>query len=163
MLVAGALVAALLLGTGSSGSSVAPTFSLPGLGGGPAVHVPVVDNGRGVPVVLTFFASWCGPCYSELPTVAQVADQLRASHTPVVFLGVDGNDLDSSGLAFARRAGVTFAVGADHASAIAPRFGIPGYPATVFIDGDGTVAHVVRGPVTASVLRTWVRRIASTT
>jgi thiol-disulfide isomerase/thioredoxin len=124
------------------------------------VRVPVAGNGSEAPVVLTFFASWCGPCYNELPRVARFERQLSATGSPVVFVGVDGNDLDSSGLAFSRRAGVLFAVGADHASAVAPRFGIQGYPATVFIDRHDTVVHVVRGPVSDSELRTWATRIA---
>jgi cytochrome c biogenesis protein CcmG/thiol:disulfide interchange protein DsbE len=124
------------------------------------VRVRVVRDGTGAPVVLTFFASWCGPCYSELPRIAQVAGQLAASGSPVVFVGVDGNDLDSSGAAFAARAGVGFAVGTDHQSAEAPRYGIQGYPATVFIDRHGTVVHVVRGPVSTQVLRSWAARIA---
>jgi cytochrome c biogenesis protein CcmG/thiol:disulfide interchange protein DsbE len=160
VLLAGGLAGGLLGTGGQSGTFAAPFFSLPRLGGGPVVRVPVVRDGSTAPVVVTFFASWCGPCYSELPLIAQVADQLDRAGSPVVFIGVDGNDLDASGLAFARRAGVTFAVGVDHPSAVAPRYGIQGYPATVFIDRHGTVAHVVRGPVNVSALRTWAARLA---
>jgi thiol-disulfide isomerase/thioredoxin len=160
VLLAGGIAAGLLSTGGRSGTFAAPFVSLPRLGGGPAVRVPVVRDGADAPVVLTFFASWCGPCYSELPRVAQMARQLSSEGSAVVFLGVDGNDLDSSGLAFARRAGVGFAVGVDHASAIAPRFGIQGYPATVFIDRHDTVVHVVRGPVSDAELRTWAGRVA---
>lgn len=160
VLVAGGLAAGLLSTGGQSGTFTAPFVSLPRLGGGTTVRVPVVRDGADVPVVLTFFASWCGPCYSELPRIAQVEQQLFAAGSPVVFVGVDGNDLDSSGLAFARRAGVTFAVGADHASAVAPRFGIQGYPATVFIDRHDSVVHVVRGPVSDAELRAWAARLS---
>ena len=55
----------------------------------------------------------------------------------VVFLGVDGNDDPASGLAFARKSGVGFVVGADADSALAPKFTLVGYPGTVFIDGCG--------------------------
>lgn len=161
MVLAGGLAAGLLSTGSGSGAVAAPFFSLPRLGGGPMVRVPVVEGGADAPVVLTFFASWCGPCYSELPRVAQVERQLSAAGASVVFVGVDGNDLDSSGLAFARRAGVAFAVGADRASAIAPRLGIQGYPATVFIDRHDTIVHVVRGPVSDAELRTWAARISS--
>jgi len=161
VLLAGGLAAGLLTTGGQPGTFAAPFFTLPRLGGGPAVRLPAVRGGSNVPVVLTFFASWCGPCYSELPRVAQVEQQLAAAGSPVVFVGVDGNDLDSSGLSFSRRAGVTFAVGADHASVVAPRFGIQGYPATVFIDRHDTVVHVVRGPVGDSELRTWAARISA--
>ena len=153
------VTAGLLLTTGSA-APVAERFSLPALDGGPVVTVPVVRDGVRMPVVVTFFASWCGPCQSELPQVARVADQLQAAGARVAFVGVDGNDDHASGLAFAQRAGVRFPVGADDGSVIAPRFGIPGYPATVFIDARGVVVHVVRGPVSRATLRTWASRIA---
>jgi cytochrome c biogenesis protein CcmG, thiol:disulfide interchange protein DsbE len=157
------LVAGLLATAGSSGPTPAPAFSLARLGGGSPVRLPVLEDGKAVPVVVTFFASWCGPCHAELPVVARVASTLEASGTRVSFVGVDGNDLSSSGLALARSSGVTFPVGKDPDSAVAPRFGIPGYPATAFVDAGGDVVHVVRGPVSAVTLRSWAERIALTT
>ena len=157
--LAAAVAAGLVLTTGSASPAVAP-FSLPALAGGPPVTVPVVRDGMRLPVVVTFFASWCGPCQGELPKVAQVADQLQAAGARVAFVGVDGNDDHGSGLAFAQRAGVRFPIGADDASVVAPRFDIPGYPATVFIDASGVVVDVVRGPVSPTTLRTWAARIA---
>lgn len=161
-----ALVAAVLvvlLATAGSGpasqASVAP-FSLPALGGGAPVSVPVVHQGTRLPVVLVFFASWCGPCQGELPKVAEVADQLTSVGTKVAFIGVDGNDDPASGLAFAQHSGIRFPIGNDADSVVAPRFGIPGYPATVFIDSAGDVAKVVRGPVSPSTLRSEALRIA---
>lgn len=162
--IGAALVVLAVVGLVVTSSSPGPTkvtpFTLPSLRGGDPVAVPVVDHGSRLPVVLTFYASWCGPCQTELPQVARVADQLTSARARVVFVGVDGNDDPTSGLSFAEHSGVQFALGADNDSVVAPRFGIPGYPATVFIDAAGDVAHVVRGPVSASTLRTWALTIA---
>ncbi|MHB8681398.1 MAG: TlpA family protein disulfide reductase [Acidimicrobiales bacterium] len=160
--LAGGLALGLLLSAGNAGTSRAASFSLPQLGGGPAVSVPVVRHGRNVPVVLTFFASWCGPCHADVPVIARVAKSVAASGLGVAFVGVDGNDDPASGLAFTRQSGVSFPVAEDSSSAVAPRYGLPGYPATVFIDASGTVVDVVRGPVSASTLQIWARRIAPT-
>jgi len=145
-----------------SGPVQAPPFSLPSLGPGPRVTVPIVGAGAHDPVVVTFFASWCGPCQAELPSVAKVVRQARAAGDKVSFIGVDGNDAASSGLAFARRSGVDFPVGRDALSAVAPTFGIQGYPATVFIDAHGNVASTVRGPIKVATLEAGIAGIDRT-
>jgi cytochrome c biogenesis protein CcmG/thiol:disulfide interchange protein DsbE len=140
----------------------APAFTLPRLGGGAPVSYPLTGTDLHRPVVLTFFASWCGPCHAELPVVARAARQEQASGGRVVFVGVDGNDGAASGLAFARKSGVSFAVAADTQSALAPRFTLVGYPGTVFIDGQGNVVDIVHGPVSRATLARNLARLAGT-
>jgi len=147
-----------LTATGGTGVQRAPAFSLPRLGGGPSVSFPLRGSQAHRPVVLTFFASWCGPCHAELPMVARVARQELAAGDGVVFMGVDGNDDPASGLAFARKSGVAFVVGANADSALAPRFGLVGYPGTVLIDASGTIVQTVRGPVSRATLERFVSR-----
>jgi thiol-disulfide isomerase/thioredoxin len=154
------LVVGLLAGSGT-GQPRSPHFSFPRLGGGPPVAYPLSGGQAGHAVVLSFFASWCSPCRTELPTIAKVADAAHGRASTVVFVGIDGNDDPASGLAFARRSGVRFAVGADHDSALAPRFGLIGYPDTVFIGASGAVEGVVRGPVTRAELLSWMNRLSS--
>ena len=165
--IAAGLVVAAGLGIGltvgvASGPQRAPAFSLPRLGGGQPVSFPLTGAEVRRPVVLTFFASWCTPCVSELPAIARVARQQQAAGHGVVFVGVDGNDDPSSGLTFARHSGVSFAVGSDAASALAPKFELVGYPGTVFIDATGHVIGTVHGPVSRSTLLDFVTRLART-
>jgi thiol-disulfide isomerase/thioredoxin len=160
VVLAAGLFAALTLVGGSSGDPAAAPFSLTALGGGAPVEVPVVEHGTTMPVVIVFFASWCVPCRSELPAVARTAASLTEAGTRVAFVGIDGNDTTSDGLAFAHQSGVRFPVGEDPDSAVASRYGLPGYPATVFVDAAGDVVHVVQGPVSSSRLRHWALRIA---
>ncbi len=141
------------------GPTRAHPFSLPRLGGGPRVTVPVVGEGAHEAVVVTFFGSWCGQCQSELPAFARVAREAGAAGDRVRFIGVDDNDAAAAGLAFARRSGVDFPVGRDYYSEVAPTYGIPGNPATVFIDAAGDVTRTVLGPVTPSTLETEIARI----
>lgn len=162
-----AVVAAAALGigltvTGGEGPQRAPAFSLPRLGGGTSVSFPLTGPARHRPVVLTFFASWCAPCHRELPMVAAVARKERGSRHDVVFVGVDGNDDPSSGLSFARRSGVSFAVAEDSASELAPKFLLVGYPGTVFIDASGLVVGTVHGPVSRATLERFLGRLART-
>jgi hypothetical protein len=93
--------------------------------------------------------------------VARVARQVQASGGRVVFVGVDGNDSAGSGLAFARKSGVSFAVGSDVESALAPKFTLVGYPGTVFIDAQGTVLDTVHGPVSHATLESNLARLSA--
>jgi thiol-disulfide isomerase/thioredoxin len=147
---------AVLVATSGPGPVRAPAVApLPRLGGGPPVSITAAR-----PAVLTFFASWCSPCRAELPMIARVASR-EAPLARVVFVGVDGNDDPASGLSFARSSGVTFAVAQDALSAVAPRFGLQGYPDTVFIDARGNVAGMVRGPISQATLESWLSRLSS--
>ena len=140
----------------------AHSFSLPRLGGGPRVTVPIVGEGAHEAVVVTFFASWCGPCHTEMPAFARVAREAEASGDKIQFIGVDDNDAPASGLAFARKSGVRFPVGRDAFSQTAPDYGIVGNPSTVFIDAAGNVVKTVRGPVTTGTLEAEIAKIDGT-
>jgi thiol-disulfide isomerase/thioredoxin len=111
------------------------------------------------PVVLTFFASWCTPCQTELPAIARIAAQETSAGGRIHFVGIDGNDDPSSGLAFARRSGVTFPAGSDPTEDVARALGLPGLPDTVFVDRSGHVVNVVEGPISEATLRTWIARL----
>ncbi len=160
LVVAAGLVVGLV--TGGSGPKRAPAFTLPRLGGGRPVSYPLTGTQAHKPVVLTFFASWCGPCHAELPMVARVARQEQAAGDGIVFVGVDGNDDPASGLAFARRSGVSFAVGTNVDSGLAPKFTLVGYPGTVFIDASGTIVKTVHGPVSHATLESDLGLLAHT-
>ena len=88
-----------------------------------------------------------------------MAREAQAAGDKVRFIGVDDNDTTAAGLAFARRSGVDFPVGRDYDSEVAPDYGLPGNPATVFIGADGDVAKTVLGPVTPATLETEIARI----
>jgi cytochrome c biogenesis protein CcmG/thiol:disulfide interchange protein DsbE len=139
------------------GGTKAAAFSLPRLGTGARVTVPVA--GAHEAVVVTFFASWCGPCHSELPAIAKVARQAQAAGDKVHFIGIDDNDAPASGLAFARSSGVDFPVGRDALSQTAPDYNVYGNPSTVFIDASGNVAKTVHGPITADTLKAEIARL----
>ncbi len=157
VVVAAVLVVALTLGAGNpTTTTAAPSFSVPRLGGGPPVSLPVVGVGAHAPVVLTFFASWCSSCHSELPVVAAVAHHEKAAGAPVVFLGIDDNDAAASGLAFAQRSGVMFPVGKDFYTEVGGQYRLDGLPDTVFISATGHVVATVRGPITKATLQRWL-------
>ena len=139
--------------------AAAPAFSLPLLGGGGKVGTPANGGGDGKPAVLVFFASWCTPCQTEIPAIAAVyRHQAAAGRVPVI--GVDGNDPTGDALKFAHESGVTFPVAVDpYYQVTEGLYYFSGDPDAVFINGNGTIEHIVRGPITRSELVTWERRL----
>ena len=122
----------------------APNFRLQRLGDGGTVDLASL---RGKPIVLNFFASWCGPCKGEAPVLEGAWQKYKDQ---VVFLGVDYHDVTSDGLRFLRAHDITYPTVQDGSGTVADRYGVTGVPETYFIDARGrlvgshiagTVAH----------------------
>jgi thiol-disulfide isomerase/thioredoxin len=115
----------------------------------PAPGFPELDRIRG-PVVLNFFASWCGPCRQEMPLLAQRA---RASRGRFTVLGVDTQDDAAQVPAFLKDVGVSFPTGYDRDGRLSREYLLPGVPGTFFLDSRHVVRDLVYGPLTAATLQ----------
>jgi thiol-disulfide isomerase/thioredoxin len=124
----------------ASGRQTLPAITLDCLGGGE------LDLGRapGTPMVVNLWASWCTPCREELPVMQQFAD---AAAGQVAVVGVISKDGVPQAGSFAADAGVTFPGAFDGAGRLMAELGLPGLPATYFLDSDGAVVHTETGPV----------------
>jgi cytochrome c biogenesis protein CcmG/thiol:disulfide interchange protein DsbE len=139
----------------------APDFTLPRLGGGKPVNLDAIGVDRHKPVILNFFASWCGPCQAETPMLAQAAAAAKAAGSPVQFVGVDVNDPSSNALAFVHQTGVTYPVGADLTLKVTSvDYALNGQPNTFFIDATGHVLGSKLGALSATELQQWIKRLA---
>lgn len=129
--------------------------------------VPAVDftyfDGRdgsladyaGRPLVVNFFASWCGPCEAELPGFAAVHRELGDD---VAFLGMNLNDSLELGRETAEEAGVGFDLATDPESGeLFAAFGGSVMPYTVFVSPDQEVVAVHRGELSVTELEEIVR------
>ena len=146
--------------------SVAPNFSLPNLLSTADRPLPPVDayalgKNRHRPVVLNFFASWCVPCRTETPLLAEVAKAEMAKGSPVQFIGVDVADVSSSAVPFVQQSGIPYPVGADRTLKVTSvLYGLNGQPNTFFIDESGKVIGHHLGALTSSELADWLHRLA---
>lgn len=110
-----------------------PELTLPCLGGGRDVDLAGL---RGEPTVVNVWASWCGPCREELPLIARLHDTGK-----VRVLGIDIEDPQPrTALELAAESGVTYPSVADPKGDTQAPLRIAGYPQTVFVRADGTIA-----------------------
>lgn len=112
----------------------APDFTLKNLEG---QEVSLSDY-RGQWVVLNFWATWCGPCRTEIPAFSTFADE----NPDVVVLGV-ATDGDASTLKpAAEELGITYPVLVDNQGISASLYKVNTIPTTVVVGPEGTVETV---------------------
>ena len=115
----------------------------------PAPGFAELDRIKG-PVVLNFFASWCGPCREEMPLLAQRA---KAAGGRFTVLGMDTQDDTSKVPDFLKGLGVGFPTGYDRDGHLYQAYLLPGVPGTFFLDAHHVVRDLVYGPLTADTLQ----------
>jgi cytochrome c biogenesis protein CcmG/thiol:disulfide interchange protein DsbE len=152
---AAALIALLTYGV----ASVGPDTSLDqALRDGKRVEAPVKDLPRlgstgtgsladhaGKVVVLNVWASWCGPCQSEMPLLQRTST--RIAPRGGVVLGIDTQEPPEKALSFLQKKGITFESLRDRDREYGRDFGVSGYPETFLIDRQGRIAALQRGPI----------------
>jgi cytochrome c biogenesis protein CcmG/thiol:disulfide interchange protein DsbE len=146
-----ALLAAILLArapasTPTSIGSVAPDFTLADLEGRPISLAAL----RGRPVIVNFWASWCGPCVEEFPLLREAAE--RHAGDGLVVVGVVWRDRSEAARDFMARNGAPWAAAMDPGERVAGDYGILGPPETYFIGRDGTIAARQIGQISAASL-----------
>ncbi len=99
---------------------------------------------KGKPVVLNFWASWCGPCEDEAPLLDAAHEEFGER---VAFVGINIRDARSDAASFADRYDLDYPHVRDESLAIYDEFGLTGQPETFFIDQEGVVVEHVRGPL----------------
>lgn len=90
----------------------------------------------GKPIVLNFWAHWCGPCQMEMPEFNAVYEELGGE---VTFLMTHVGSEVEEGKAKVTENGYTFPVLFDNESAAANFYGIGAYPTSIFINAEGHI------------------------
>ena len=167
LVVIGVLALTALLALGLTNRS-SPT----GRSGATRIHKPAppinisLYNGGGIsperyagkPLVVNFWASWCGPCRQEAPLFERLWREY--GERGVVFIGVNIQDAHADARAYLSEFGITYPNGYDEGGRISVDYGVIGIPVTFFINREGIVERRWVGAVREAKLRLWIDELA---
>lgn len=125
----------------------APQFNLQGLNGQPYS----LDQLGGKPVVINFWASWCGPCRVEAPELVKLYKKY-GKQVEIYAVNLTASDSIEGAKAFANEFGFTFPVLLDDQGEVAKAYRITPIPTTFFVNGDGIIADKVTGLIDPQTL-----------
>lgn len=108
----------------------------------------------GKPIVLNFWASWCGPCQSEMPAFDAACAELGDEVQFIMLNCTDGQrETVETAAAFISEQGYTFPVYYDIGQTASDIYGASSLPTTFFIDADGHAVAYARGTIDAETLQ----------
>ncbi|HWO93699.1 MAG TPA: redoxin domain-containing protein [Dehalococcoidia bacterium] len=121
----------------------APDFVLEAIEGG---SVRLSDYG-GRPVFVNFWATWCKPCRQEIPEMVEAFD--RYAGEGLVIIAINVQESRDAAQGFVDEFGMDFPVGLDVRGDVAEAYRVLGLPTSFFIDRNGVIQAIHRGPLNA--------------
>jgi thiol-disulfide isomerase/thioredoxin len=97
---------------------------------------------RGRVVLVNFWATWCEPCVTEMPSLQRLRDRFAPRFE---VLGVNYQEGPARIKAFADKSGIAFPIVRDTDGAVAKAWGARIFPASYVVDRGGQVRHVLIG------------------
>ena len=110
----------------------------------------------GKPIILNFWASWCGPCKMEMPEIQNFYEKYGEN---IHFLAVSVDDSVDTAKTFIETEGYTFPVYFDTTSMGAYTYGASSIPLTFFIDAEGNLTAYYMGAMSGDILQQGVDMI----
>lgn len=128
-----------------------PNLMLPMLDG----EATSLEAWRGKAVILNFWASWCYPCRTEMPALAEVHE----AHEDVVVVGVNLEENEETARDFVEELALPFPILLDETGQLAKSMNVIGLPTTFFINAEGEIVGSRIGPLTPAMLAEIVEQL----
>jgi peroxiredoxin len=145
------------LQVGSKVGMLAPDFALPDVRTGEIVRL---SDYRGRPVLINFWATWCAPCRLEMPEFEAAYQAYRDEGFTVIAIDIKIDEGLPAVLAFIDELGLTFPVVRDVTGEVEIElYNVLGYPTSFFVDRNGIIRYVHRGPLTREFLEEKLKEI----
>lgn len=125
-------------------------------GGAPKPGELALRSLRGHPVILDFWATWCGPCQAESPIVNTIAQ--RYKDRGLVVVGVNTSDAEELVAPFVKRKGLGFPIVYDANNAIARSYAVHNLPTLIVVSKTGKIAAIRNGITSDAALDEIVQR-----
>ena len=119
--------------------NVAPDFQLQNLDG----QSITLSDLKGNPVLINFWATWCGPCVSEMPHLQEIHNEW--SDRGLIVLAINWGESASEVEQFLQAHNLSLPVLLDTKKVVAQKYGIRAFPTTFFINKDGIIQVKVIG------------------
>ena len=107
------------------------------------------EGSDGQPVVLNFWASWCGPCRIEMPHFEKASLNYNGR---AAILGINQAEATETVATFGQNTHVTYPLLVDEDMRINQQYSVSNLPTTIFVDGKGVIREVFVGTMNQAVL-----------
>jgi cytochrome c biogenesis protein CcmG/thiol:disulfide interchange protein DsbE len=160
-LIVGSILGFLIFLSGSGSNKAArnspvagkpfPEVSLMDLSGNPVS----LSSYKGHPLIVNFWATWCGPCKVEMPLL-----QLYSQRYPDLRLvGINNDETADTINKFLKANNLQIEVLLDTGGVVANQFQVFGFPTTYFVDADGIMRAIYVGELDADLLNGFLPEI----
>lgn len=112
----------------------------------------------GKPIVINFWASWCGPCRSELPAFDKVAKE-NGGQVHFLMVNLLSGETETKVKEFVQKENYSFPLYFDNTGTAASTYNVSSIPVTVFIDAQGKVRKSQVGAMSEIVLKSYVAEL----
>lgn len=132
----------------------------------PTFHLPMwpnntdvsVDNFKGKPLFINFWASWCPPCQAESPDLVKAYEKY-GDKVQFISINLTSQDSQPNVQAFIEKYAIKYPTLLDKSGNVAQQYEIAAIPTSLFVDSTGIIVQRYTGAISPEALDSYLQRI----